>query len=41
MINAQASSGSTTSGGGIDSDTGVTQMGICVVGVVSPCNGVK
>jgi hypothetical protein len=40
MINAQASSGS-ASGGGSDSDTGVKQMGICVVDVESPCNGVK
>lgn len=40
--NAQASSGSPSVGGsGIDSDTGVTQMGICQIGVQSPCNGVK
>jgi hypothetical protein len=31
----------TASGGGSDSNTGVTQMGICVVGAESPCNGVK
>lgn len=40
MTNAQRSSGSTsdaTSG----SDTRVTQMGICVIGVASHCNGVK
>ena len=40
MTNAQASSGS-ASGGGRDRDTAVTQMGICVVGVTNPCNGVK
>lgn len=40
MTNAQASSGS-ASGGGSDRDTAVTQMGICVVGVTNPCNGVK
>jgi hypothetical protein len=41
MTNAQASSGSTTSGVNSSSsnETGVTQMGICVIGVVSPCNG--
>jgi hypothetical protein len=38
--NAQASSGSAP-GGGSGSVTDVTQMGICVVGVESPCNGVK
>ncbi|MFL6420760.1 MAG: hypothetical protein ACJ71P_15335 [Nitrososphaeraceae archaeon] len=34
MINAQ-----TYSDGSSGSKTGVTQMGICVVGVESPCNG--
>jgi hypothetical protein len=38
--NAQVPSG-TASGGGSDSNTGVTQMGICVVSAESPCNGVK
>ena len=49
ITNAQASSGFAS--GGSDSDTGyytlhyysttTTQMGICVVGVASPCNGVN
>ena len=34
MIDAQ-----TASDGSSGSKTGVTQMGICVVGVESPCNG--
>jgi hypothetical protein len=38
--NAQASSDFALVGGS-DSNTGVTQMGICVVGVENPCNGVK
>jgi hypothetical protein len=39
MTNAQSSSGSTTSGvNSSGNGTSVTQMGICVVGVVSPCN---
>jgi hypothetical protein len=38
--NAQASSGSAPEGGR-GSVTDVTQMGICMVGAESPCNGVK
>jgi hypothetical protein len=37
MINAQASSGSTSGGSSGSSGPGI-QMGICVVGVESPCN---
>jgi hypothetical protein len=40
MTNAQRSSDS-TSDGTSGSDTRVTQMGICVIGVASHCNGVK
>ena len=40
FTNAQAFSGSAP-GGGSDSVTGVTQMGICVVGAENPCNGVR
>ena len=41
MTNAQASSGSAFSSGNSTSgkETDVRQMGICVVGVESPCNG--
>jgi hypothetical protein len=41
MINAQASSSGSTTYGGSSSgnETGVTQMGICVVGAGGPCNG--
>jgi hypothetical protein len=38
--NAQRSSDS-TSDGTIGSDTRVTQIGICVIGVASHCNGIK
>ena len=39
MINAHASSGSISgSNSSNGNDTRVTQMGICVVGVESPCN---
>ncbi len=39
-INVQAfSSGSTSSNNSTISQSHVTQMGICVVGVKSPCNG--
>jgi hypothetical protein len=39
FTNAEASSGY-TSVAGSDSRTGVKQMGICVIDVESPCNGV-
>jgi uncharacterized protein with PQ loop repeat len=38
MINAQASSGSTSDGSSGSSGPGI-HMGICVVGIRSPCNG--
>jgi hypothetical protein len=39
MANAQTSSNSTLSTNSTSNETGVKQMGICIVGVKSPCNG--
>jgi hypothetical protein len=39
MTNAQAPSNTTSASNSTSNETGVTQMGICVVGIESPCNG--
>jgi len=39
MANAQAPSNTTSGTNSTSNETGVKQMGICVVGVESPCNG--
>jgi hypothetical protein len=39
MTNAQAPSNTTSGSNSSSNETGVRQMGICVVGVVSTCNG--
>ncbi|MFL6457028.1 MAG: hypothetical protein ACJ71G_08680 [Nitrososphaeraceae archaeon] len=39
MANAQAPSNTTTGTNSTSNETGVKQMGICQVGVESPCNG--
>jgi len=41
MANAQGPSNTTSGTNSTSNETGVKQMGICVVGVESPCNGVK
>jgi hypothetical protein len=39
MANAQAASNTTSGTNSTSNETGVKQMGICQVGVESPCNG--
>ena len=39
MTNAQTSSNSTLGTNSTSNETGVKQMGICIVGAKSPCNG--